>query len=208
MAWLSKASRRDIESLWPFFCDEFRQEDTEAPLHRMFEILSEDPHEDNPATMLRVLALHEDGLVMEALNPFPSFDVCVDWATASDIAAWVPARAGVLGEACLPALLQCSDFPSENVRQLWVQALGEIGTLGVLGPLLGALRDPSDWVRLNAIEALSNLGALAKDATETLRRALAEEEGPLRERLYALLQSLDSSSFTSFRLQLEELLFS
>jgi len=54
---------------------------------------------------------------------------------------------------------------------------------------------------------LARLGVLATEAKEALRRALAVEEGPLRDHLYALLQSLDASSFASFRTRLEEILF-
>lgn len=207
LAWLSEAFGGIIEDLWSMLNEEFFG-GTEAALGRVFGLLSQDPSEDIPAVMLCVLTLHEEAQgAQDWAKVYWGGEQWVDWAAASDIAVWVPARARVLGEACLPALSRCEGFPSENVRQLRVQALGEIGTPAVLGPLLEALRDPSDWVRLNAIEALARLGVLAAEAKEALRRALAVEEGPLRDHLYALLQSLDASSFASFRTRLEDILF-
>ncbi|MCB9641635.1 MAG: HEAT repeat domain-containing protein [Myxococcales bacterium] len=194
------------KAVW--FLNEHFQGPKESPLGSIVDMFTAEPSEDTPACLVGVLSLHEESWNLHKATSAYWLLGWEDWTVASSLSDLIPRLAKEQGEACLPSLQRAYHNPHENCRQLVVQAVGEIGSVKGLAFLLTALRDPSEWVRLSALEALTKLGSLAKPAIESMRSALSSEEGPLREKLYHLLQTLEPSSFEGFRSQLEELLFS
>lgn len=87
-----------------------------------------------------------------------------------------------------------------DVRQFAVEALGVTGT--GRETLAAALSDPNQWVRAEAIVALSR--AYGSAATEHLHEGLDDTSGPVRRNSLIALGKLDALETTSLRTRLKE----
>lgn len=103
-----------------------------------------------------------------------------DWARRADACRIL---GGIGHGAAAPALIERLEDPNETVRQHAIAALGDLGAVQALGPIVESLDASAGWGNLLVIMALSRMGSRAVPAIDAL---LAESTSPARTK--ALLQ--------------------
>ncbi|MGE5230609.1 MAG: HEAT repeat domain-containing protein [Deltaproteobacteria bacterium] len=103
-----------------------------------------------------------------------------DWARRADACRIL---GGIGHAAAVPALIERLGDPDETVRQQAIAALGDLGAVQGLGPIVEALDASNGWGSLLAIMAVSRMGPRSVPAIGAL---LAASTSPARTK--ALLQ--------------------
>jgi hypothetical protein len=157
-----------------------------------------------PIGVLHLLLRHEDDYVRmraaEGLGRIRSKQPQVVAALAESLtdpsaavrweAAEALGRIGRSASAARPGLAERLHDEHELVRICAARALGRLGTPDSVPPLLEALRDPSEYVRWEAVEALAWLGHDARAALPALEAAQQDESRNVRDAADAAIRQI------------------